>query len=310
MAAFDHGDNISRMSVATQQLPAPGSLVVDHVSHFVPDLGAAARALEALGFAVTPPSAQQTQDGPAGTSNVCVMLERGYLEFLAPTADTPNAQRLLAALQRHPGVHLCCFGTPDAEAEHRRLEAHGFSPLPVVHLQRETAERQMARFHVVRAAPEKMPEGRIQFVQHHTPEAIWRPHHLGHVNNVVGLACVFVVADDPAAAGARWAHFAALLPRPVGTTTAGAFVHLQAARGHVLIGTRACWRSLLGDAPAAPALAGYALECRDPAILRSRCEQLGLPARKLRENLYAASLPAALGGSWIFGTRNSLGLPT
>jgi hypothetical protein len=293
------------MGVATAQLPPPGSLTVDHVSHFVPELGAAARALEALGFAVTPPSAQQTQDGPAGTSNVCVMLEHGYLEFLAPTADTPNAQRLRAAMQRYPGVHLCCFGTPDAEGEHRRLGAHGFSPLPVVHLRRETAQQRMAKFHVVRAAPEKMPEGRIQFVQHHTPDAIWQPQYLGHTNNVVKLACVFVVADDPVAAAARWAYFSALLPRP-----AGAFVHLQAARGHVLVGTRASWISLLGDAPAAPALAGYALECRDPAILRSRCEQLELSVKKLRKDLYSVSLPAALGGSWIFGDRNSLGLST
>ena len=102
------------MSVAAQQLPPPGGLTLDHVSHFVPRLGAAAHALEALGFAVTPESAQQTQEGPAGTSNVCVMLEHGYLEFLAPTADTPNAQRLRATMQRYAGVHLCCFGTPDA----------------------------------------------------------------------------------------------------------------------------------------------------------------------------------------------------
>jgi hypothetical protein len=309
MAAFDHGGYISRMSIATQQLPAPGSLTVDHVSHFVPDLGAAARALEALGFAVTPESAQQTQDGPAGTSNVCVMLEHGYLEFLAPTMDTPNAQRLRATMQRYPGVHLCCFGTPDAEGEHRRLADHGFEPQPVVDLKRKLDSGEIARFSVARPSINKMPEGRIQFVQHHTPEAIWRPQYLGHTNNVVKLACVFVVADDPLGAAARWAHFSALLPRPVGTT-AGAFVHLQAARGHVLIATRASWSSLLGDAPAPPALAGYALECRDPAILRSRCERLGLPVRKIRENLYAASLPAALGGSWIFGTRHGLGLPT
>lgn len=305
MAAFDHGGYISRMSAAAQQLPAPGSLTVDHVSHFVTDLGAAARALEALGFAVTPESAQQTQDGPAGTSNVCVMLEHGYLEILAPTMDTPNAQRLRATMQRYSGVHLCCFGTPDAEGEHRRLRDHGFSPLPVVNLQRETAEKRIAKFHVVRADPGKMPEGRIQFVQHHTPDAIWRPQYLGHTNSVVKLACVFVVADDPVAAAARWARFAALLPRP-----AGAFVHLQAARGHVLVGARASWRALLGEAPAAPALAGYALECRDPSILRLRCARLGLSVKKLREDLYAVSLPAALGGSWIFGTRNSLGLPT
>jgi hypothetical protein len=207
-------------------------------------------------------------------------------------------------MQRYPGVHLVCFGTPDAAGEHRRLANHGFSPLPVVNLQRETAEKQIAKFHVVRAAPERMPEGRIQFVQHHTPESIWRPQYLGHTNNVVKLACVFVVADDPVATGARWAEFAALLPRP-----AGNFVHLPTARGHVLIGRRENWNALLGDAPVAPALAGYALECRDPSILVSRCKLLGLALRKLRENLYAVSLPGALGGAWLFGTRQGLGLP-
>lgn len=292
-------------SIASRQCPPPGGLSLDHVAHFVRELGAAARALQALGFVVTPESAQHTQDGPAGTSNVCVMLEHGYLEFLAPTADTPNAQRLRTAMQRYPGVHLCCFGTPDAEGERRRLEAHGFSPLPVVNLQRETGEKLLARFSVVRAAPEKMPEGRIQFVQQHTPEAIWRPQYLGHANTAVKLACAFAVAEDPLDAAARWAHFSALLPRP-----AGAFVHLAAARGHVLVGRREQWIALLGDAPAAPALAGYALECREPARLASRCKLLGLPLRRIRNELYAAALPDALGGSWIFGTRKGLGLPS
>lgn len=292
------------MSAATQQIPHPGSLLVDHISHFVPDLGAASRALEALGFTVTPVSAQQTQDGPAGTSNVCVMLEHGYLEFLAPTADTPNAQRLRTSMQRYPGAHLVCFGTPDAEGEHARLKRHGFEPQPLVRLSREVQSGEKAQFKVVRAAPGKMPEGRIQFVQHQTPEVIWRPEYLGHANNVVKLACVFTVADDPVDAGARWARFAALLPRP-----AGEFVHLPTARGHILIGSRDSWSTLLGDAPAAPALAGYALECRDPSILVSRCKLLGLALRKLRENLYAVSLPGALGGAWIFGTQQGLGLP-
>ena len=284
---------------------APGELVLDHVSHFVPDLDAAARALGSLGFLVTPPSAQQTQDGPAGTANVCVMLEQGYLEFLAPTADTPNAQRLRESMQRYSGVHLACFGTPDAEGEHLRLQSHGFEPQPLVQLSREVQPGETAKFKVVRAAPQKMPEGRVQFVQHLTPEAIWRPQHLGHTNSALKLACVFVVADDAVATGARWAEFAALLPRP-----AGEFVHLPTARGDVLIGTRESWSALLGDAPPAPALAGYALDCRDPAVLVSRCGLLGLALRKLRENLYAVSLPEALGGAWIFGTRQGLGLPT
>jgi len=293
------------MSIAAQQIPPPGGIFLDHVAHFVPDLDAARRTLEALGFAVTPPSAQRTQDGPAGTSNVCVMLEQGYLEFLAPTMDTPNAQKLRAAMSRYGGVHLCCFGTPDAEGEQRRLAEHGYSPPPLVRLERETAEQRIVKFNVVRSAPETMPEGRIQFVQHLAPEAIWRPHYLGHTNAVVKLACAFVVAEDAAMAAARWARFAALLPAP-----AGGYVHLAASRGHVLFGTRGQWTELLGAAPAAPALAGYALECRTPAILAARCRRLDLPLRELRRNLYAATLPPALGGCWIFGTREGLGLPT
>ena len=284
-------------------IPRPGELVLDHVSHFVPDLGAAARALRALGFVVTPESAQRTQDGPAGTSNVCVMLQAGYLEFLAPTADTPNAARLRATMQRYRGVHLACFGTPAAEEEHARLAAHGFAPQPLVALERET-ETGRARFKVVRPAPDAMPEGRVQFVEHLTPEVIWHARWMGRENGACALACVFVVAGDPAEAAARWAEFAALLPR-----RARRFVHLPADRGHVLVGARAEWQALLGEAvPPAPALAGCALECRDPDALARRAERAGCAVRLLRRDLYAVTLPPALGGAWVIGTRESLAM--
>jgi len=295
------------MQVANRQRPPAGTLFLDHVSHFVPDLEAAAAALRGLGFAVTPVSAQQTQDGPAGTSNVCVMLDEGYLEFLAPTADTPNAARLRAAMQRYPGVHLACFGTPAAEDEHARLGGHGFEPQPLVHLERPVdldGAQAQARFKVARPAAGSMPEGRIQYVEHLTPEALWQPRYLEHSNGVTSLACVFVVADDTVQAAARWARSAALLPQP-----AGAFVHLQTARGHALVGTGRAWRALFGEAPSAPGLCGYALECSDPAALVSRCKHLGMKPRRLRDNLYAATLPQALGGAWIFGSRSALAFP-
>jgi hypothetical protein len=302
-----HNSYINYMSVAAQQRPPAGTLIVDHVSHFVPELEAAARALEALGFVVTPESAQATQDGPAGTSNVCVMLEQGYLEFLAPTGETPNAQRLRAAMQRYHGVHLACFGTPAAGDEHARLGWHGFEPPPMVQLERPVdvgGATASARFNVVRPGPDKMPEGRIQYVEHLTPEALWQPRYLGHANGVVKLACAFVVAEDAIATAARWGRFAALLPSP-----AGGYVHLATARGSVLIGRRTQWAALLGDAPPAPGLAGYALQCRNPRALVSRCKLLGLAMRRIRDNLYSVALPAALGGAWIFGTERSLALP-
>lgn len=277
------------MRIADRQRPPPGSLFLDHVSHFVPDLGAAGALLEELGFAVTMASSQATQHGPAGTSNRCVMLRDGYLEFLTRTADTPNAERMRKSMKRYRGVHLVCFGTPAAAEEHARLERNGFAPQPLVHLERKVENGMTARFSVVRTAPAKMPEGRVQFVQHLAPEAIWRPQHLRHRNGATGLSAAYVVASDPVRAAARWARFIGGLPR-----REGRLVALTTDRGRILFGTRAQIQALLGAAPRAPGIAGYALACKDPKAFARRCAQAGL---KVNRRL-AVVLPPALGGTW------------
>jgi hypothetical protein len=278
------------MNTAERQRPPPGQLCLDHVSHFVADLDAAARVCEALGLRVTPTSVQRTPEGPVGASNRCVMLEAGYIELLAPTQPTPVAERMRALMRRYDGVHLVCCGTPDAAGEHRRLSAHGFEPQPLVALSREVAGG-TARFKVVRLPPEKMPEGRIQYVEHLTPEQLWRP---GDVNGL-RLEEVYIVADDPVETAARWARFAALLPRAEGDG-----VRLETARGGIFISTRAAIGRLLGAAPAAPAIAGYALAGGQPKTLIARCKEAGIAVQK-RGARHAAELPAALGGVWLIG---------
>ncbi len=295
--------------VAALQRPPAGRLVLDHVAHFVPDLDAAARALEALGFVRSPWSEQSTRSAegavvPAGSANRCVMLESGYLEFLTPIADTPNARLLRAAIARHTGVHLIAIGTPAAAEEHARLAARGLAPLPLVRLERTVdldGKPALARFALARVPPEAMPEGRIQFVEQITPECLWQPRYLGHSNGVSGLRAVFVVADDVAKVSARLAQFSALIPR-----RAGAFAVLDTARGCMLIAQREAWQGLLGAAPAAPALAGCALECADPASFAAKCETAGGKPRRLGEDLFAVTLPPALGSAWLFGTRPAL----
>jgi hypothetical protein len=277
------------MSIADRQRPPPGRLYLDHVSHFVPDLEAVRILLEALGFAVTPLSAQVTQHGPAGTSNRCVMLNEGYLEFLVPTMDTPNAARMRKSMKRYRGVHLVAFGTPAAEEEHFRLGNHGFAPQPIVRLERKVEDGMKVRFSVVRAAPGKMPEGRIQYVEHLAPEAIWRAKYVQHRNGVVGLAAAYVVAANPVRAAVRWARFMGGLQR-----REGRFASLETDRGKVLIGTRAQMKALLGAAPRSPGIAGYALACRDPNAFAKRCQSAGL---KVNRPL-AVALPRALGGAW------------
>jgi len=164
-------------------------------------------------------------------------------------------------------VHLVCFGTPDAADERRRLEAHGFAP-QLVEFERKV-KGGVARFKAVRVPPETMPEGRIQYVEQLSPEHVWLP---GFVNDR-RLDEVFVVAEDPVEAAARWARFTALI-----AAREKDCLRLQAARGSIVIGTRAAIAKILGAAPAAPAIAGYSLR--------------GGKAGRI-------ALPAALGGAWL-----------
>src|SRR5438105_1674821 len=122
------------------QLPSPGAVFLDHVAHFVPAMDAAAQALERCGFRLTPFTAQTNREEgetiPAGTANRCAMLQRGYVEILIATVDTPLARQLTGRLARHVGVHLAAFSTPDAAGEHDRLAAAGFPVLPLVDMRR------------------------------------------------------------------------------------------------------------------------------------------------------------------------------
>jgi hypothetical protein len=277
------------MNVADRQKPAPGELYVDHVSHFVADLDAAARIIQSLGITVTPASVQKTPEGPVGAANRCVMLDEGYIELLSPTHDTPAALRMRALMRRYDGVHLMCYGTPDAEGEHRRLQAHGFEPQPIVDLQR-AVDGGTARFKVVRLPPEKMPEGRIQYVQQLTPELLWRPTDV----NALRLDEVFVVANDPIETAARWARFAGLLPQAEKHV-----VRLNTARGTIVVGSHPVMAKLLGEAPPAPAIAGYSLRCSHPQTLAARCTAVGIAVEKSGER-YVAKMPATLGGHLVF----------
>jgi hypothetical protein len=193
-------------------------------------------------------------------------------------------------MARYDGVHLACFGTPDAAFEHQRLAGQGFEPEPLVDLQRTVDGGETVRFSVVYVPPGRMPEGRVQYVQQLTPEVIWRDELVKHANGVTGLSAVYVVADEPAEAGARWARFSGLLPR-----SEGDLVCLQAARGKVLIGKR---MNLFANAPAAPALAGYALSCRHPEAFVARCSGMGLAVSRTAAG-HAIALPPSLGGTWL-----------
>ncbi|HXJ08491.1 MAG TPA: VOC family protein [Burkholderiales bacterium] len=263
--------------------------MLDHVAHYVEDLGAAGALLEQLGFAPTPVSNHQIDGKPAGTANRCLMLPEGYIEILAPTLDTPQAARARELMKRYPGIHLVAFGTPDAKAEHARLAAHRFAPEPVVPLRRKISRNRLLEFNVAYAPPGKMPEGRIQYCEHLTPQHLWDAPSLAHQNGVRGLSSVYVVADDPAAVAARWAEYTGTLPFPDGK-----FVRIDLSRGKLLFASRNLLKPLMENVPDAPGVAAIGMTFKDPQAFAKRCKAAGLEVRK-----NALTLPAALGGTWI-----------
>ncbi|MEK6592240.1 MAG: VOC family protein [Pseudomonadota bacterium] len=296
---------ISGNADAANQVPATGKLNVDHVAHFVPHIDTASAALEHTGFTLTPFSAQSHRPEPggplvaAGTGNRCVMLKRGYLEFLTPTGDTPVANQLRKAIQRYVGVHLVAFGTSAAERDHARLVKAGFNPLAPLALQRQIGTESgedTARFTVVRVPPGTMAEGRIQYCQHHTPHLVWQPRWLNHRNHATALNGVLLCVEDPQQAAQRYARFAGLLPQ-----LAGGIWRLATARGYLLFVAPDTLQRRLGvTATVLPWIAGYVIESADIAAANAAQRSARNDVRALGRQRLLVKLPPALGGLMVF----------
>jgi len=297
-------------SAASAQVPAPGELTLDHLAYFVPHVDASSDALERLGFTLTPFSVQshRLEPGgpvvPAGTANRCIMLERGYLEFLTPIGDTSVANQLRTAIKRYVGVHSIIFGTSAPDADHARLEKAGFAPLPPVALQREIGtdrDTQIARFTVVRTPPGTMAEGRIQYCQHHTPRLLWQDRWLSHANHAVGLHGVFICVADPAEAARRYARYTGLLAQ-----VTGGVWRVATTRGWLLfVDPAALKRGLALEPPSLPWVAGHVLESDDINATGEHLRRAGARVDALGDRRMLVKLPPDLGGCIVFETGNT-----
>jgi hypothetical protein len=292
-------------SAASNQVPAAGELVLDHVAHFVPHVDGASSELKKLGFTLTPFSEQshRAESGgppvPAGSGNRCAMLREGYLEFLTPTGDTPVASQLRSAIKRYTGVHLVAFGTAAPEADHARLAKAGFGPLPPVALQRQigTATGEgTARFTVVRVPPGTMPEGRIQFCLQHTPELLWQQRWLDHHNRAAALSGVILRVADAREAAQRFARYTGLLAQ-----VSASVWHICTARGYLLFVDReTLHRRFDVVAPSLPWIAGYVLKSEDIVATGDTLRRSGVPVHVFGSRRLLVKLPAALGGVIVF----------
>jgi hypothetical protein len=285
------------------QLPGPGEVFLDHTAFFVPAIDAAASALERCGFRLTPFTVQANREGdatvPSGTGNRCAMLRNGYLELLTATSDTPLSAQLRERIADHAGLHLAAFASADAAAEHRRLAAAGFPTLPLVDMRRPVKSPggdDFARFTIARIAHGTMPEGRAQFLTHHTAALVWLPDMLDHPNSAVALSALWVADDDPAEPAARYARFAG---RPA--CLEGAVTTIALDRGRLHFATPAYLEAALGIIPEGklPCLVAASIAVESLARLEACLVAGSLPHRRAAAGI-TVSLPAALGDALIF----------
>jgi hypothetical protein len=285
----------------SRQLPQAGEIFLDHIAHFAPAMDAAAAAMERCGFRLTPYSVQANAapDGtliPAGTANRCAMLRRGYLEILVRVSDTPISRQLEAQLARYTGVHLAAFSTSDIEAERARLAGAGFAPLDPVRLRRKTGRAgrpdEEARFTVLRVPSDRMPEGRLQFLTHHTEAAVWDPPDLEHPNGAVSLDAIHIAVDAPESVAERYTRF---LGRPA--QRAGDAFAVATERGRVVL--HGPDGADFAPARVVPQMVAYEIGTADLAATGRFLAARGIPLVEVVDGL-AAMLPAEIGGTILF----------
>jgi Glyoxalase-like domain len=289
------------------QLPPPGAVFLDHVAHFVPEMDAAAVALERCGFRLTPFTAQTNRVNgkpvPAGTGNRCAMLRQGYVEILTATADTELARQLSERIADHIGLHLAAFSSADAAAEHHRLTTAGFPTLPLVDMRRPVmtkAGSEDARFTIARVAPGSMAEGRVQFLTHHTEPLVWRDGFLDHPNGAEALTGLWLAAADPAEPAERFARFAG---RPA--MREGAVTTIALERGTIHIAAPEFLAAAFDITPAGrlPGFVAAQIAVTSLAELAAHFDAAGLAYRRVRlkqDDAIAVALPAAIGDTLLF----------
>jgi hypothetical protein len=289
-----------------RRLPLGDEIFFDHIAHFVADPEAASRALTRAGFAPTPVSIQVNPDPaggtprPTGTGNVTVMLDRGYLEILFKTADTPLGREFDALMARYRGVRLAAFAVADAGATHARLARAGFGTQPLVAMQRPVGTASgadIAAFTIARLASGEMPEGRIQALTHRTEQTVWQPRWLAQPNGARGLIDIVIAQADVAEAADRFQRFLGREPRP---DRFGPAFHLD--RGRVQLVTAEALARLFPQLtlPDLPFMAAYGLAVTSLATTAA-CLRVGGVAFKQRDGYVIAPFPDDLGvGCWVF----------
>ncbi len=186
--------------------------LLDHIGVCARDPRPVWAAYEALGFALTPIARQSGGNPPSllGTGNRCAMLRRGYIELLGVLDAALPDNGLARFLERYEGQHILAFGMGDAEANLDRLRLAGLDIPGIAWLERPVDAPDGPRARFARLPLPDAPEGRLQLIQHLTPDLLWQPRWLDHPNHAAALEATILVAANPAESAARLSRLCGL----------------------------------------------------------------------------------------------------
>ena len=179
---------------------------LDHISHAVHDLDAAAAFYERLGFIV---GARNRHDW--GTHNRVVQLDRFYVELLTvgePDKIPPHRPRSFSFgafqrdfLARREGLSMLLLDSRDAKADAASFRAAGIGDFDVFNFEREgrrpDGSAVKLAFSLAFATDARAPDAGFATCQHHFPQNFWNPAVQAHRNGATSVAGVVMVAENP-----------------------------------------------------------------------------------------------------------------
>lgn len=275
---------------------------IDHLGWATRNPLALEARFERLGFRLTPrstlfgPLLPGAPAVPWGAAIRCAMLRGGgYLQVLGVADPSRPLNDIDRYLDRYEGLHIVVLGMDDAAANHARLRRAALPVSGVVPRDRLVSDEEPdgPRIRVRHLTHPDATEGRLQLIQHLTPELLWQERFLDHPNRAVSLEAAILAVGYPATSAAR---FSCLAGRPVVPDPLGGYA-LPLARGVVrLLLPEALPAALPGVMPAAvPFIAAAVVRVDDEG--RAVRAILGADGREVPGGLLAEA-----GGGWVLFT--------
>jgi hypothetical protein len=167
---------------------------LDHVVINVLDqLDVTADMYRRLGFQLT-----ERGHHTLGSSNHLAVFGENYLELLG---YGPGRQTERADLWKHPlGLTGLVFKTTESLALHTTLTDKGVPVENPAEFSRPVSlpgGTRDAAFRVVRLGSQLIPNGRVFFCHHFTPELVWRDEWRQHPNGVIDIIEFTIAAENP-----------------------------------------------------------------------------------------------------------------